>query len=284
MKLISIVLTSTAILLATASQAGEVEWSAPHDPLRITDNIYFVGTQGIGVYLITTPKGHILLDSSTEKGARHVEANIKRLGFKLKDIKFLIETHAHIDHIGGMYKIKRDTGAKFIASVGDRPSLENGAHDIENVYGAWRFHAVKVDETIKDMGTITLGGVTLTAHLTPGHTRGDTTWTLNSPLMGKMRSVMFYGSTTTAGNVLVGNKTYPNIVADYRVSFQRLKTLHADILLANHPEFVDFELKYQASLRGNKEAFVDPSALSKLINQSENDFNAEQAKQQGQVK
>lgn len=268
-----------AALLPTLTYAGEVEWNTPHKPYHIAGNIYFVGTQGIGVYLITTPQGHILLDSGTDEGARLVEANIQALGFRLADVKYLIETHAHVDHIGGMARLKRDTGAIFIAAEGDRHALESGAHDIDNIYGGWSFPPVKVDRTIADGGTLTLDGITLTAHLTPGHTRGDTTWTMDVNDKGVVRHVLFYASTTVAGNILVNNRSYPGIVADYRLSFQRLKGLKADILLANHPEFADLEVRYQAQLKGKADAFVDPQAFPKLIARSEADFDAELKRQ-----
>lgn len=264
----------------TALAAGDPAWSAPHAPYRVAGNIYYVGTAGIGVYLIATTKGAILLDASTEEGAGVVEANIQALGFKLSDVKYLIETHAHVDHIGGMARLKRDTGATFIAAAADRHALESGRHDIDNEYGGWTFPPVKIDRTITDGQRLTVGGTTLTAHLTPGHTRGDTAWTTDISDNGVIRRVLFYGSTTTAGNVLVGNRSYPNIVADYRLSFRRLKALTADILLANHPEFADLEAKYQAQLKGKADAFVDPQALPKLVARSEADFETELKRQQ----
>lgn len=269
----------TAAFLPTIAHAGEVEWNTPHKPYHIAGNIYSVGTQGIGIYLITTPQGHILLDSGTDEGAKLVEANIQALGFKLTDVKYLIETHAHFDHVGGMARLKRDTGAIFIAAEGDRHALESGAHDIDNIYGGWSFPPVKVDRIIGDGGTLTLSDTTLTAHLMPGHTHGDTTWTMDVNDNGVVRHVLFYGSTTVAGNVLVNNKSYPTIVADYRLSFQRLKGLKADILLANHPEFANLEVKYQAQLKGKTNAFVDPQAFPKLVAKSEADFDAELKRQ-----
>ncbi len=274
----------TAALLPGAAHAGETEWNTPHAPYHIAGNIYAVGTQGIGVYLITTPQGHILLDSSTDEGSEHVEANIKALGFKLSDIKYLIETHAHFDHIGGMARLKRDTGAIFIAAEGDRHALESGRHDIDNIYGGWSFPPVKVDRLIADGGMLRLSDTTLTAHLTPGHTHGDTTWTMDINDKGVVRHVLFYGSTTVAGNVLVGNTSYPTIVTDYRLSFKRLRALKADILLANHPEFANLETKYKTQLRGKANAFVDPKALPKLVAKSEADFDAELKRQEGMAR
>ena len=258
----------------------DTTYEVPHKPYRIADGLYYVGTQGIGVYMIETHDGLIVLDSGTEKGVDLVEANIQALGFKLSDVHILLETHAHWDHVGGMAKLKRDTGATFIASAGDRYGLENGVHVGENHYGGGTFPAVTVDRVINDEDKVKLGGVTLTAHLTPGHTRGDTSWTMDVKDHGVKHSVIFYGSTTVAGNVLVGNNAYPNIVADYHLAFTHLKTLKADILLGNHPEFADQEAKYQAQLSGKTDAFVDPKALPELVKKSEADFGVALAKEQ----
>jgi metallo-beta-lactamase class B len=275
----SLAIAAGLMLVPGLVLAGEPEWSKPHAPYRITDNIYYVGTEAVGVYLITTPMGHILLDGATEKGALVVEANIKALGFKLGDVKYLIETHAHIDHVGGLARLKKDTGAIVVASAADRNALENGVHDVQTTYGVWHFPAVKVDQTIGEGGQISLGSVTLTAHMTPGHTKGCTSWTTQVTDKGVSRSVLFFGSMTTGGNVLVNNGTYPNIVADYRLSFRRLKALKADILLTNHPEFADLDAKWAAQKADKANAFVDPQALSRLIVKSEADFNAQLAKE-----
>ena len=268
-------------LWPVAASADNPDWSTPHAPYHIAGNVYYVGTKGIGVYLITTPKGLILLDGSTEQGAAVVEANIRTLGFKLTDIKYILETHAHWDHVGGLAKLKADSGATFVASAGDRYGLEHGIHVGDNVNGTATFPAVKVDRVIGEGGTLRLGNVTLTAHMTPGHTRGCTSWTTDVRDGRVIRHVLFYGSTTTAGNVLVGNKAYPQIVADYRLSFKRLHRLKADILLVNHPEFADLEAKYQAQTAGKADAFVDAKAFPALVTRSEADFNAELARQEG---
>lgn len=264
----------------SSAAPADPSWTMPHAPYRIADGLYYVGTQGIGCYLIVTPQGEILLDSGPQGAAPVIEANIRKLGFKLKDVKYLIETHAHYDHVGGMAKLKKDTGATFVASHGDRWALQHGRHDGQTNYGVKYFPAVKVDRAVADGDTLSLGGVTMAAHLTPGHTRGDTTWTMDVRDHGVVRHVVFYGSATVAGNILVGNKVYPGIVADYRLTFQRLKTLKADILLANHPEVAHLEDKYQAQLKGKRDAFVDPAALPVLVAQSEADFNAELQRQE----
>ena len=266
-------------LLPQISFADDPSWSAPHAPYQITDNIYAVGTAGIGVYLITTPKGHILLDASTEQGANVVEANIKSLGFKLTDIRYLIENHAHSDHVGGLAQLKKSTGAKFVASQGDRYSLEHGMLDSETNWED-KFTPVKLDKIIADGEKISLGEVQLQAVLTPGHTKGCTSWFMQSPDNGAVRKVAFVCSLTTAGNKLVNNKIYPQIADDFRNTFAKLKTQKADLLLIGHPDLANLEGKSIAKKNGKTDAFVDSTELQKFIKTFEDKFEKELVRQQ----
>lgn len=269
------------LCLPVAAQADS-DWDTPSEPYRIADNVYFVGTKGIGAYLITTPKGHILLDAGTEKGAALIEANVARLGFKLKDVKYLIESHAHFDHVGGMARLKAATGAVFVATAEDKPILEGGKHIGDNKYGVGTFAPVKVDRTIGHGQTLSLGDVSLTAHLTPGHSKGCTTWTLPVSIKGKVHKSVFYCSTSTAGNVLVGNTTYPHIVSDYRLSFKRLKAIDADVFLVNHPSFAHMEDKRERLKAGDANAFVNPVEFQTFVARSERDFETELKRQEAQ--
>jgi metallo-beta-lactamase class B len=175
-----------------------------------------------------------------------------------------------------MAQLKKDTGAIFIASAGDRFGLEHGVHVGENHGGPGTFAPVAVDRVLNDGDTkVKLGGMTLTAVFTPGHTRGDTTWTMDSKVAGKKVRVVFFGSASVAGNVLVGNNAYPNIVGDYQKTFATLKKMKADVFLANHPEIADMEAKYQNLQAGKADAFVDPKALQAVAEKSESDFYAE---------
>ena len=270
------------LFFATFTFADDPTWSAPHAPYQITDNIYNVGTDGIGVYLITTPKGHILLDAATPEGANVVEANIKSLGFKLTDIKYLIENHAHSDHAGGLAQLKKSTGAKLIASQGDRYSLEHGTLDSDTNWED-KYPPVNVDKIIANDRKVTLGGTHLQAIMTPGHTKGCTSWLTESMDKGVVRRVIFVCSLTTAGNKLINNKRYPGIADDFRNSFARLKEIKADILLVGHPSMANLEEKYQAQLQGKKDAFVDPDGLQKLVAKSEENFAIELNKQTGET-
>jgi metallo-beta-lactamase class B len=276
-QILSALLVSN-ILVSSLAFADDPSWSAPHAPYQITDNIYAVGTEGIGVYLITTPKGHILLDAATEQGANVVEANIKSLGFKLKDIKYLLENHAHSDHVGGLAQLKRSTGATIVASQGDQHSLEHGTLDSETNWED-KFTPVKVEKILADGEKISLGGVQLQAVLTPGHTKGCTSWFMESPDKGSTRKVAFICSLTTAGNKLVNNKIYPQIADDFRNTFARLKTKNADLLLIGHPDLANLEEKNIAKKNGKADAFVDSNGLQKFVKTFEDKFEAELEKQ-----
>ena len=274
----------SVLLFANLVFADDPSWSAPHAPFQITDHIYSVGTEGIGVYLITTPEGHILIDASTQRGADVVEANIKSLGFKLTDIKYLLENHAHDDHVGGLAQLKKSTGATLLASKADRYALEHGTHYGDNENGPTKFPAVKVDKIITDGEQIRLGGMSLQTVFTPGHTSGCTSWLTRDTSKGVDRSVFFLGSLSVAGNRLVNNKVDPQIVADYRKSFARAKAIQADILLIGHPPFIHLDEKYRAQQNGKQDAFIDPQLLPKFVAEFEAGFEEELKKQQAQQK
>jgi len=272
----------SVLLFSNLVFADDPSWSAPHAPFQITDHIYSVGTEGIGVYLITTPEGHILIDASTQKGADVVEANIKSLGFKLSDIKYLLENHAHDDHVGGLAQLKKSTGATLLASKADRYALENGVHHGDNENGPTKFPAIKVDKIITDGEQIRLGGMSLQTVFTPGHTSGCTSWLTRDTSKGKDYSVFFLGSLSVAGNRLANNKVDPQIVADYRKSFARTKAIQADILLIGHPSFIQLDEKHLALQNGKQDAFVDPQLLPTFIAEFEAGFEEELKKQQAQ--
>jgi len=273
------------VSVARADDWPPAAWTKPFKPYRVVGNIYYVGSEGLSSYLITTSQGHVLLDAGmSAQGAKLVENNIVALGFKLSDVKILINSHAHYDHAGGLAQMKADTGATLYASALDRPALEKGRHFGDNENGLTPFPAVKVDRTIRDRQTIKLGETTLTVHLTPGHTIGGTTWTTSVNERGRPLNVMFFNSVSVAGNALVGNKTYPKIVSDYRATFARLKTMPADVFLPVHPEQGDLLAKRQRVLNGDNSAFIDPTELGRFVAASEAAFNKELARQQGAAK
>lgn len=267
------------LTLTSLAAADEKLWNAPHQPFHVVGDVYYVGTAGIGVYLIATPKGDILIDGALAQDAPLIEKNIRALGFKLRDVKYLLNTHAHYDHCGGLAALKRDTGAQMVASQADALVLEAGKHGSYGAGWGGSFPAVKVDRIVHDGDTVQLGGVVLTAVLTPGHTKGCTTWLMNTNGGGHSLSVVFYGSTTVPGYPLVHNADYRNIVSDYESSFAKLKKLHADVFLANHAEFFDMEGKLARVKPGAPNPFIDPSEFPNFVAHSEADFNQKLAKQ-----
>ncbi len=276
------VLSLGAVDVARAEIKAPPGWTAPNKPYRVVGNIYYVGSETLSAYLITSSAGHVLLDPGmSAQGAKLVEANILALGFKLADVKVLINTHAHFDHAGGLAQAKADTGAKVWASRADEPALEQGRHFGDNDNGLTPFPAVKVDKAFGDGQKLKLGETSLVAHLTPGHTVGCTSWTMAVTEKGRPLNVTFTCSLSVAGNVLVGNKTHRSIVADYRSSFAKLRTIPTDVMLPAHEEQGDLQAKRQKMLRGDSNAFMDPTELGRFVAASEAAFNKELARQQG---
>jgi metallo-beta-lactamase class B len=272
---------------AVAAPSVPADWSAPTDPFRVADNLYYVGTAGISAWLITTPEGHIVIDGAMPTSAPLIQSSIRRLGFQPKDVKILLNTHAHFDHTGGLADLKRDTGARLLANPADRTALETG------IYPGWEevrdldFAPVKVDGDLKDGQAVRLGDAVLTPHFTPGHSPGCTTWTFRATDRGRPLDVLLYCSTSVAANRLVSRERgpqYPGIVEDYRNSFARLKTLKADVFLAPHGEQFGLEAKRAKLKSDGVNPFVDPEELARRVTASEADFSRELARQEARAK
>lgn len=268
LRIFIMIIAAAAALPALAQDPPE--WSEPVKPFRIAGNVHYVGTKGLAAYLITTRDGAILLDATLAQNAGQIERNIESLGVPLREVKLLLSDHAHADHVGAMAQLKRDTGARFLASEGDRWALENGRNQGDNNYGVMPFDPITVDEIIQDGQTVRLGEVELTAHLTPGHTRGCTSWSMTVDDRGTPRRVLFLCSITVAGNTLVGNRTYPGIAEDYRATFAKLDAMRADIVLTSHPEMADVLERAARLDAGEADAFIEPTLLPALVK----DFSA----------
>lgn len=282
MKLAASTLLAVLALTTTVrADAPPASWTKPIRPYRVVGNIYYVGSEGLSAWLISSSEGHVLLDSGpSPAGAKLIEANVQTLGFKLADVKILINTHAHFDHAGGLAQLKADTGAKVWASRPDKPALEKGQHFGDNDNGLTPFAPVKVDKSFGDGQKLKLGETTLVAHLTSGHTIGCTTWTTQVVERGQPLNVTFPCSTSVAGNVLVGNKTYKSIVADYRATFARLAVLPTDVMLPGHEEQGRLLDKRRKMLGGDTKAFIDPTELPTSVEASRKAFETELARQQ----
>ena len=274
---------SVALLGGAATAQGPANWTAPNEPFRIGGNLYYVGTAGLGAYLLTSPQGHVLIDGAMPTSAKMIEANIERLGFKPGDVKVLLNTHAHFDHAGGLAELKKDTGAKLYAAAGDRQALETGTYVGSEDVKAFDFAPVKVDHVLKDGEQVRLGNIVLTAHLTPGHSGGCTTWTFPVKIDGAERQALLYCSTSVAANRLVSKTKgpqYPGIVADYEATFAKLKTMQADVFLAPHAEQFGLGAKRAKLAAAGPNPFVDPGELQRTVAASEAAFRADLAKQQ----
>ena len=257
-------------------------WTKPFPPFRIAGNLYYVGSEDLAAYLIVTPRGNILINSNLESSPPQIRKSIEALGFKFSDTKILLISHAHYDHCAGSAEIKRETGAKYEVMAQDVPVIESGGHNdfhYATDKSMW-FPRTKVDRILHDGDTVSLGGTTLTAHLTAGHTKGTTTWTLDEPENGRALHVVIVGSpNVNPGYKLVGNKTYPRIAADYRHEFDVLKKLRCDVFLGAHGGYFGLAEKFPRWKAGDKNAFIDPAGYKAYIADREQAFDAELKKQ-----
>ena len=267
-------MAATAAMLALPVFAQSNNWNKPTEPFHIIDNVYYVGTEGLGAYLFKTDAGLILLDGATPEGAAMIEANIAKLGFKVGDVKILLNSHAHFDHSGGLAQLKKDTGAQMAAMEGDVSALEGGFYLGSESSKAMGAPPVKVDRVLKDGDKVTLGGFTLTANLTPGHSRGCTSWGWTAKDGARSYEALVFCSATVAANRITPPLQYEGIVADYRKTFARAKTMKVDIPLAPHPEFFGLLPKSERAKADPKAAnpFVDPAAFQPYIARLEADF------------
>lgn len=267
-------LTSPAFVHAQADPTSRSR-NQPVEPYRIIGNVYYVGASDITSFLITTPQGHILLDGGFVETAPMIEANVRKLGFKLADIKILLSSHAHFDHAGGLAELKRATGAKFAASEKEAPLLTRGGKG-DFLFGDTQpFPPVQADRILHDGDQVTLGGTTLTAHLTPGHTMGNTTWTMKAKEGERTYDVVFAASTSVLSGVsLTHNPKYPEIGADYAKTFRVLRSLPCDVFLGSHASFYDGLEKAERLRKGTKEnPFIDPQGYRDYVARMEKKYH-----------
>jgi metallo-beta-lactamase class B len=278
----------TLALFTTAAQAQTLKdflaiamkkWTAPFEPFQLIDNIYYVGTEGIAVYVIKTSQGLILMDTAMPQSTGMIKDSIAKLGFKVADIKYILNTHAHIDHTGGFAEIKKETGAQLVAGERDKPLLEGGYYPGDENNEDLAFPPVKVDRTVKEGDKVTLGDTTITAHATPGHSPGCTSWEMTVKDGGQSRQVLFFCSGTVALNRLVGQPTYPGIVDDYRATFARAKAMKIDVLLGPHPEVYGMQDKRAQMKEGAPNPFVKPGEIVTYVTGLSEEFDKQLAKQ-----
>jgi metallo-beta-lactamase class B len=274
-------------LSRNASAQDTSDWTQPFPPFPIAGNLYYVGSKGLANYLITTEQGNILINSDLEANVPMIQASIEKLGFKFKDTKILLISHAHWDHDAGSAKLKELTGASYMVMDADVPVVESGGK-ADFQYGnraEFRYPPAKVDRVLHDGDEVKLGGTVLVAHLTPGHTKGCTTWTMKVTDGGKTYNVVIVGSpNVNPGYKLVHNRAYPQIAEDYERMFQVLKSLWCDIFLGAHGGYFGMEEKYARLKNGGGHPFVDPEGYKKFVAEKEQEFRTELAKQQHRSK
>ncbi len=259
--------------------ADNPSWTAPQKPFRIYGNTWIVGPRGLGVFLITAPTGHVLIDTGVPGDAQLIETNIRHLGFNLRDIKWILNSHAHSDHAGGIAQLAHDTDAQVIASAADTPLLERGGDDDPQYGDRFPFPAVHVALTVADGESLHLGDLVLTAHATPGHTKGNTTWTWMSCESKHCLHMVDVGSLSAPSFKLIGNPKYPNIVKDFDHSFAVVGALACDIPLAPHPGMVDFWERVAKRNHGDANALMDTMGCRNYAKEARKNFEAQLAKE-----
>lgn len=246
-------------------------YSEAVEPFRIVGNIYYVGARNIASYLITTPQGHIMIDTGVNEMAPVIRANVEKLGFKLQDVEILLSSHAHFDHIQGHAAMKKATGARVMAIGEDAAALAAGIDKSPLADEGWE--PVVVDRVLKDGDTVALGGTTLRAVWSPGHTPGCTTWTTSVQDNGRTYSVAFYGGGAPNGGVkLIGNPKFPNLVDETLGTFKKLKTLTPDIYLVGHPQALFAGKVEQIKAGATPHPLISPGAWTKMIADTEATF------------
>jgi metallo-beta-lactamase class B len=274
-------------LSSSAFAQNDPGWTEPFPPFRIAGNLYYIGSKGLASYLIATPQGNILINSDLEANVPLLQTSIEKLGFQFKDTKILLISHAHWDHDAGSARVKQLTGATYMVMDADVPVVESGGK-ADFQYGnrpEYLYPPTKVDRALHDGDEVKLGASTLVAHLTPGHTKGCTTLTMQVTEAGKTYNVVIVGSpNVNPGYQLVHNKSYPQIAEAYQRMFDVLKALPCDIFLGAHGSYFGLEEKYPHLKAGAPNPFIDPAGYKNFVAAKEQEFHAELAKQQSAAK
>jgi metallo-beta-lactamase class B len=278
LRAVILAVSSISVLSAQASP----NWTEPFPPHHIAGNIYYVGSKGLATYLITSPAGHILINSNLESSVPQIRSSVEKLGFAFGDVKILLISHAHWDHCAGSALLKQQTGAQYMVMDADVPEIEAGGKgnfQYGNSPGSL-YKAAKVDRVLHDGDTVKLGESVLTAHLTPGHTKGCTTWTMKVTEAGKPLNVVIVGSpNVNAGYKLVNNALYPRIAEDFATTFRVLKSLPCDIFLGAHGEYYGMEAKFARMKPGGANPFIDPEGYKTYVAEREQAFRGELKRQ-----
>lgn len=267
-RLLFALFAGSAVMLAQSN----ADWHRELPGFKIAGNLYYVGTADLAVYLINTPQGNILINSDYKQDLPAIKKSIAQLGFKYADTKILLISHAHGDHDEGTGVIAKETGAKLMVMDADVADEESTAPGRPGAH---------VDRVLHDGDAVELGGSKLVAHLTPGHTKGCTTWTMQVRDGASTLNAVIVGSpNVNPGYILVGNKSYPQIADDYVKTFTVLKSLPCDLFLGAHGAYFGMLAKYGKMQPGGPNPFIDPAGYKAYVAEREDTFRKEWARQQ----
>lgn len=257
-----------------------VDWNRPVAPFRIAGNLYYVGAENVSAFAIRTAAGVILIDAGFPQTAPQIVRNLATLGLKIEDVRYILTSQAHFDHVGGVAELKRLSGAKLVMSAEDAALIARGGRRDFAFGDRFAFPPAKADRIIGDGDAVELGGVRVTAHLTPGHTKGCTSWSFPVEENGQTLQALNVCGVTAPGYRLTGNSAYPNLVTDFRTSFDRLDALPCQIFLSAHGHQFGLAEKRAALAKGAAaNPFIDEAGCRALVRSSRADFEAELAKQ-----
>lgn len=271
----------TSVLLTTTLWLSSARADAPFPPHRIAGDIYYVGSRDISSYLVTSPDGHAIINSGFEETVPLIRASVEKLGFKMTDVKVLLHSHAHSDHVAGHATLQEITGAKVFVMKGDDEVIRSGGKG-QYLYTDSRWRPCRVDRVLKDGDTVEIGETTLIARHTPGHTRGCTTWTAEVREGVRKLNVVVVGSpNVNPGFKLVDNRDYPEIASDYAAGFAVLKSLKCEVFLGAHGKYYGMLEKFEKYGDGKPNPFIDPDGYTAYIDEREATFQAKLAEQRG---
>ncbi|EBK9170897.1 HARLDQ motif MBL-fold protein [Salmonella enterica] len=252
-------------------------WAKPMKPFQITEGVWYVGMENLSSILLTTPAGHILIDAGLDESAPQIKANIEAAGFRLTDIRYLLNSHARLDQAGGMARLKAWSGAQLVASQPNADQMARGGREDFALGDALPFPPVTTDKIIHNQESISLGGITVTALFTPGHLPGSTSWRVT---LRNGKTLIYADSLATPDYLLINNKNYPDLVTDIQSSFKTLAAQHVDIFIANKGDRFGLLEKRQQLHNGDTQAFFDSNGLQQYVERSRQRFITQLTAQQ----
>jgi metallo-beta-lactamase class B len=275
-------LLASSIVALPVAAPGQRKARTPFPAFRIVGNVYYVGSLEDASYLVSTPKGLILINTGFEESTPLIRKSVEDLGFKWTGIKILLISHARSDHDGGAAEVVKETGAAYEVMDGDVPAVESGGKTDYVFFDdpAEQYPPAHVDKILHDGDKVELGGTVLTARLTPGHTKGNTTWTLDVTEDGRLLHAVIVGSPMGNPNMkLIDNPRYPEIAADFEKNFVVLRSLPCDIFLGARGSYFDLPGKYKRMQAGEKNVWIDPDGYKAFIDTTQKSFEADLQKQ-----